>query len=711
MNDNMIINSIISSENLADILHEKIDHFEKYIQEGDQIFSTSSRKAILKYYCAIFYFINIVYVKIGLPEKAENDIFDKIHNNVFEETVPNNILMFLDFIRIISTKIEFNQELSSDEFNFAHISQYFLKKWLLETFLDFQGLYPQYTFIQPQNEKEVLSQSDLQELHDEKIKFLNYSNDKISENITDDIRNLMFENSKNFKDIIDIIQEKIGIKDIFLGYKLTDDQQHLVDMLDGFLRSNANTFILHGKAGTGKTFIMRGLVEYLKATKKAYILAASTGKAAKVISEKARSAAYTIQKTIYSCKEFRSYEDDITNSDTYKFYFTLNNYLSKEKTIFIFDEASMISDIYNENEFIRWGSGRLLQDIFTYVNLDNNDHSKKIIFIGDKMQLPPVQMNHSPALDSNYLKNHYFTEIQEFELSQIVRQKQDSGIISNADILRKSIRENKFNKLIFNYSSEDIQEVHSYEMIERFVNEYRESGSDNCILIAYSNAEILRYNYEIRQVLSGIESHDIRNGDKIIANKNILNSGILICNGDFGEIVDILGQPIERNIEIRQLNQETHIVERKKVLLTFRNVIVNFKSIKGEDQIFKTYILENLLHSSTHSLSSDENKALFIDFCIRHPTLRKNSEDFKNTLLSDPFFNCLQVKFGYAITCHKSQGSEWKKVFIQCKNSMQQLSKAYFRWLYTAMTRASETVFLIDPPHLQIGSKMKFIGF
>lgn len=239
----------------------------------------------------------------------------------------------------------------------------------------------------------------------------------------------------------------MSLAKFFTKYNLTNNQEELIIKLNSFLfESTNNCFLLKGYAGTGKTFITKGLTEYFRVIRRNYILSAPTGKASKVIQEKTKSETYTIHKTIYSntdLKEYKSGEED----RTYKFYFELAVNESSDDTIYIVDEASMISNIYSEMEFIRFGSGFLLQDLMKYINLDQNDHNKKVIFIGDNAQLSPVGMNFSPALDTQYLIEHFGVQVEEFELTEVVRQQEDSGILKNASKLRKSLKSKIFNQL------------------------------------------------------------------------------------------------------------------------------------------------------------------------------------------------------------------------------------------------------------------------
>ena len=201
----------------------------------------------------------------------------------------------------------------------------------------------------------------------------------------------------------------ISLEEAFSPYNLTEGQSQLVKELASFLESkDENVFLLNGYAGTGKTFISKGLTEYFQSIGRNFILAAPTGKAAKVIAKKTQVGAYTIHSTIYDMERIQEYtEDDLEGSQTYKLYATIKVNLASADTVYIIDEASMVADVYHEDEFLRFGSGFLLSDLMSYINLDHNDHHKKIIFIGDNAQLPPIGMSFSPALNKEYLTKKF----------------------------------------------------------------------------------------------------------------------------------------------------------------------------------------------------------------------------------------------------------------------------------------------------------------
>lgn len=495
------------------------------------------------------------------------------------------------------------------------------------------------------------------------------------------------------------MMSKTKLSLFFQKYDLTDSQSELVNKLETFIDApsdSQNTFLIKGYAGTGKTFIIKGLTEYLKEIGRTFFLAAPTGKAAKVLANKTEKKAYTIHKMIYSTNEVKEYKKN-EDDKTYKFYFGIRVNEDPMNTIFIIDEASMISNIYHEPEFLRFGSGFLLQDLLKYINIDCNDHNKKIIFIGDNAQLPPIGMNFSPALDKQLLSKNFNLLVEEFELTEVVRQKNDSGILKNTAPIRKSLATNTFNQLNINTNYDDISHVEHEEFLNTYLSQSDYKIDLETIVIAFSNVSVKEYNDKVREYHFPGNISSIAVNDKIMAVSNSVIHKTIISNGDFGVVKEVSDKPEVRHIFTKK--------DKINVTLSFRDVTILFYDLN--EPPIKCKIIENLLYSDKPNLTSDEHKALYVDFVMRHPQLKANTKEWKDKLKSDPYFNALKVKFGYAITCHKAQGSEWKNVFLNCKMSQNVLSQSYFRWLYTALTRATEKLFLLDEPHITPFAKMQ----
>lgn len=496
------------------------------------------------------------------------------------------------------------------------------------------------------------------------------------------------------------------IFETFKDYSLTNGQQELLKNLNEFLEDRTSCFLLKGYAGTGKTFMMKGLTDFLKSTNRPFVLAAPTGRAAKVISQRTKSKAYTIHKTIYSNKDIKEFKTENTDgTETFKFYYDLKNNEDQANTIYIIDEASMLSDMYSEGEFFRFGSGFLLKDLLKYINFDNNDHKKKVIFIGDNAQLPPVNMNFSPALNQQYLREKCQVSVSSYELTEVVRQQKDSGILHNATKIRASLKSNVFNQIDIETHFADTKPVQHQDLLKTYLQACGNQIDDETIIIAYSNSSVKEYNDFVRSHFFPNQSI-ITEGDKIILVSNNYNYQIELLNGDFGFIQEVSPINETRNITLKRKNKSGNVVENK-VPLHFRNVTIQFKDTDEKPYNIECKIIENILYSKERDLSSDELKALYLDFKIRNPFLKAGTKELKDALRTDKYFNALRIKFGYAVTCHKSQGGEWKRAFVNCKTAMGYFNASYFRWLYTALTRAKEVLYTLDEPHFKIGSNLK----
>lgn len=532
--------------------------------------------------------------------------------------------------------------------------------------------------------------------------------------LDDDTKAAISERSKRAsEDVQATWAPEIRLRDAFEGHQLTANQESLVLELEAFLVSgDEHVFFLSGHAGTGKTFIIKGLSEFLAATGRQCALTAPTGKAARVITQKSGRLATTIHKKIYSMDDIREYKvDELDGSETYKLYAELEVNDDADNAVYVVDEASMVSDVYSEGEFFRFGSGRLLSDLMKYVNLDHNDHTKKIIFIGDTAQLPPVGMNFSPALDQRYLaKTFGIATARRVELSQVVRQDADSGILSSANMLRESISKKIFNKLSLTTDTPGVQTCpEADDLVAGYLTASGNKVSDVSMIIASSNADVASFNEQVRRQLFP-DKEAVTQGDKLVVVMNCVVDGFGLNNGDLVYVTHVAEAPESRSVTLRSKNSSTGKVDEMEVTLQFRDVQIGFRIPSGEAVRANVKIVESLLYSSHPNLSSDETKALYIDFKRRNPRLPKSGKALRDALREDQYFNALRVKFGYALTCHKAQGSEWEDVFIQCRTYMEPRTEDYFRWLYTAITRASSRVHLLNPPDFNPWSNVRDAG-
>lgn len=501
--------------------------------------------------------------------------------------------------------------------------------------------------------------------------------------------------------------EAFTLRDAFAGENLTPGQEELIAELERFLSDGeADVFLLKGYAGTGKTFITRGLGEYLQAKGRAFCLAAPTGRAAKVIAAKSGFDAETLHKKVYDYTKFSEYTDDgVAGSETFKAYLEIAKNDLPANAVFIVDEASLVSDVYQEGEFFRSGSGYLLRDFLTHVGLDHNDHDKKVIFIGDVAQLPPVDMAFSPALDEDYLRKTYGVAIRGYELKDVVRQKADSAVMRNVQPLRDALEVGVFNKIGFDFDGAEVSRLAPDQLMPAYFQSCDHAVNAKSVIISRSNAEAAEFNRAARQTFfPGMET--VAAGDKLMVVKNTPT----LSNGDFIWVKEVDATVETREVALKRKHPHTQEIETITVALAFREVHAGFRAADGRPFFFRTKILENLLYDNSPGLGSDEQKALYVDFRTRKRHLRPGDAAFKMELQNDPYFNALRVKFGYALTCHKAQGSEWEHVFVSCPTTQNPLSADAFRWLYTAMTRTSDRVYLINPPLRTLGGDMGVVS-
>jgi exodeoxyribonuclease-5 len=456
-------------------------------------------------------------------------------------------------------------------------------------------------------------------------------------------------------------------------YKPTFEQEKVVKILADFLfcRKTDSLFLLKGYAGTGKTSLIGALVKTLDQLEQKCILMAPTGRAAKVFSHYAGHPAYTIHKKIYRQKSF---SNEIDN-------FSMNDNLHQH-TLFIVDEASMIANEGLSGSM--FGTGRLLDDLIQYVY---SGQGCRLMLIGDTAQLPPVGEEESPALSADVLKG-YGLEVYEGLLTEVVRQLQDSGILWNATELRRYIAEEDFFTLppIKVEGFPDIKVIPGNELIEAISDSYDHVGMDETIVVCRSNKRANIYNKGIRNTILYREE-ELETGDLLMVAKNnyFWTEGCkeidFIANGDIAVV--------------RRVRRE-----REMYGFRFADVLLRFPDYN--DMELEVKLLLDTLHTETPALPKEMNDKLFYSVMEDYADISVKRERMKK-MKADPHYNALQVKYAYAVTCHKAQGGQWKRVFLdQGYMTEDMLSPDYFRWLYTAFTRATETLYLVNWPKEQL---------
>ena len=448
----------------------------------------------------------------------------------------------------------------------------------------------------------------------------------------------------------------------------TKDQHELIRGISKFIFSNDNdeVLLLKGYAGTGKTTVISTVVNLLGQAKKKSALLAPTGRAAKVIASYSKKKAFTIHRRIYKPKP----------SSDFGVQFIRQNNTSVD-TIFIVDEASMIPDTQNDGKM--FASGSLLDDFMEFVE---GGQRCKIIFIGDEAQLPPVHLDISPALDANNLSFKYNKKILEFELKEVLRQDADSGILKNATTLRFNQDNNYFDDFKFNLKNqtEVIRLTDGYDIESAIADSYSNAGIEDTTIIVRSNKRANLYNQQIRAQIRGLEN-EIATGDILMVVKNNYfwlepkSAPGFIANGDTIEVQRILSI---------------------KELYGFRFAEVEVKLVDYPDEEIDTLVIMlDTLNIDGPSLPYEDSNRLYHEVNKDYEDEKSKAKRYKK-VKENKYFNALQVKFAYAVTCHKSQGGQWSDVFVeQAWLPTGEIDKEYLRWLYTAITRAKNKLYLI----------------
>jgi len=466
----------------------------------------------------------------------------------------------------------------------------------------------------------------------------------------------------------DFIIERIKAE---LPFEPNEEKDGLLRALGGFIvmRDERKAFILRGYAGTGKTSVMSALVRALGKLQRPCVLLAPTGRAAKVLSRYSGEQAYTIHKKIYRQNQLGAEA------------FSLSDNLHRN-TLFIVDEASMLSGNRDNTVF---GSGCVLDDLVRYVY---NGYGCSLLLVGDDAQLPPVGSLNSPALDADYMADTFHLSIFSFQLSQVARQALDSGILSEATRIRKRISglvDERISGLAITPNGKDIIKVPGEEVIERLEDSWREVGAEETLIIARSNKMTNLYNGGIRARVLWKED-DLSNGDRLMVTKNNYfwaqeyKDLEFLANGDMFEI--------ER-------------LTNRHEMYGFQFAKASLRSVDYNWEIDALVWIDTLMTDSPEANYSLQRE-LFSRIAEDYPEIRNKKELIKK-IYESPYYNALQVRFAYCVTCHKAQGGQWKHVYIDTSGigeDQERMSdpterREFMRWLYTAATRATEKIYIL----------------
>lgn len=445
----------------------------------------------------------------------------------------------------------------------------------------------------------------------------------------------------------------------------TNKQDLFFQLIAEFCTNNDDNeiFVLKGYAGTGKTTVISTIVNNLTEINKKYVLLAPTGRAAKVISNYSQKPAFTIHKKIYFPKKVAGGVSFTMQQNKHK------------NTIFIVDEASMISDTNTDSNAFENGS--LLDDLISYIYSGTNC---KMLLLGDTAQLPPVNLDISPALNIDTLGMHYNKEIKHIEFDEVMRQEEKSGILYNATELRDVLKEELYESFKFNLKGfkDIIRLTDGYDIQDAINSAYSNYSIEDTAFIVRSNKRANQYNDQIRTRILDKDS-ELSTGDFLMVVKNNYfwlkdsDEAGFIANGDIIEVLEIFS-----------------ILE----LYGFKFAKVKIRMVDYPNQIpLETVLLMDTLTSESPSLTYEESNKLYQEVLLDYEGETKYKKFQK--VKENEFFNALQVKFSYAITCHKSQGGQWNTVFIEQPYLPNGIDRDYVRWLYTAITRAKDKLYLI----------------
>ena len=451
-----------------------------------------------------------------------------------------------------------------------------------------------------------------------------------------------------------------------LSFEATFNQKKIIEKLSSWLSDDdfSRIFILNGYAGTGKTTIIATLVSALNDLGIKIILLAPTGRAAKVLSRYAGKEAFTIHKRIYRERSITDFESR----------FSLD-YNKERGALFIVDEASMLAA--SASEGATFGSGNLLDDLISYVH---SGKECRLMLVGDDAQLPPVGDDYSPALQPSELLP--YGDVEYSTMDEVVRQSKDSGILFNATMLRCMLENRIYEIPHFDMTYPDFQRVEGSELLETLQDCYDRYGRDETIVITRSNKRANRYNEGIRRYNLSAEE-EIESGDMLMIVKN---------NYHYAERDEQSPMSFVANGDVVRLKR----IRRFEEFYGFRfiDAVVEFPDY--DDYQMEAKVMLDTLASESPSLTRDQSHQLFLEVEKDYEDIKAKAKRYR-AIRENPHFNAMQVKFAYAVTCHKAQGGQWKAVFVdRCLFGDETMSKDMLRWLYTAITRATEHVYLVN---------------
>ena len=499
-------------------------------------------------------------------------------------------------------------------------------------------------------------------------------------------------------------------------FRFSHSQQSAIQSFEEFLNGPNQVFMLRGAAGTGKTTLLKEFVNILLSKNKyscsqqILALLAPTGRAAHILREKTGCNSSTIHGHIYDFANLKSnnLSKDDEEDDTLHFSFALKDNDKDTNFVYFVDEASMVSDVRNENELFSFGSGFLLSDLFRYIG------RRKIVFVGDYAQLAPVGMTLSPALDKKYIEEKFKCEVSEITLTEVFRQNNGSIILKNATEIRDKIEAKCF--VEFKLKPGDNFINVSIDLLEPYYTLFKKAPSPHTAIVTHTNRLALKYNQFIREHYFGKDANRVKDGDLLLISRNNYHYCVELFNGTIVKV--ITAQP-DSEIEKRTIKIKLGREKYKDVELQFRNATIAFKS-NGKPVELSVKLLDNFITEPSANVEGDLTRAIVVDFNQRlsedikkhlykiknflrgkdekDSRIRELATTYSKLILTDPYYNAVICKYGYAMTCHKAQGGEWENIFVDMERYGGTSNEGYFRWAYTAVTRASKNLWYFRAP-------------
>lgn len=451
-------------------------------------------------------------------------------------------------------------------------------------------------------------------------------------------------------------------KPIDLDFVPTTEQQNAIELFKSFVenRLSERIFIISGAAGTGKTTLMYEFIQLIKEAKKEFKLAAPTGRAARILSTKTTEPATTLHSLLYTIEE----EED-EKGNTTKVRFVRRPFDFEEPQILIIDEASMIGNELDPSNFMV-SDKPLLEDLIDFFLAADTEN--KIVFVGDRYQLPPVGSTDSPALSSSTLKEQFETDSIEVELTEVKRQEEQSDVLYSARLLREAMEQKRAPKRL-KYHLFDNEDA----AVHHFIENFDVANPQNITFVAWRNEDVYRMNIKIRNLVHNNPTSLLQAGDLVLVNRTYMDDeDTFLANGEIGQI-----------LQIRKFEEVAG--------LEFATAEIRFESAEGYYFTHETKVLLDTLKDPSAKIDAEKSRALYGERIRKNKLFRKRKDK-----RFDRYLNAIQLKYGYSLTCHKAQGGEWNEVIIHPKVPPK-YHQDHARWLYTAVTRAKEHLYSFRP--------------